>query len=31
MLYGTQSVVWDNLSSNFYGEQIECKTEICVC
>ena len=25
------NVVWDNLSSNFYGEQIEFITKICVC
>ena len=23
--------LWDNLSSNFYGEQIEFITKICVC
>ena len=25
------NVVWDNLSSNFCGEQIEFITKICVC
>ena len=30
MLYGTQNVVWDYLSSNFYGEQIEFITKICL-
>ena len=31
MLYGTQNVVQDNLSSNLYGEQIEFITKICAC
>ena len=30
MLYGTQCVIWGNLSSNFYGEQIEYITKICL-
>ena len=30
-MYGTQNIVWDNLSSNFYEEQIEFITKICVC
>ena len=27
----TQNVTWENLSFNFYGEQIEFITKICVC
>ena len=31
MSYETENVVWDNLSSSFYGEYIELISKICVC